>query len=397
MHALIAWVRLDLRRRARSLGVLALLVALATAHRDDRGGRCPPGRARRWIASSTRTRAGHHRGAPQRARLRLGRGRRHRRCRGAWPGSRCRPADRRGRCRRTRRPTSPTPTPSIMDTIERPVVLDGRLADPTRDDEVVVTRGFEGTYGRWASATPSSCSLFTPQQMDANGLGSRPEGPAGPASRRRIVGVVRSPWFSDTPGVEPEAGGSSRLRACSPGTRTTWLGDGGCHLHQRARAAARRRSRRCPTFREQLAEVSGRRDIEFFDLVGTAEHANEVGDFEANSLLAFAAGCGDRRRLRARPVGGPLHDRIARPTSRCCGPSACRPAQVRSRSWRPARSLAGAVGALVGAVRLGRAVRTLPDRHRGIVRARSWSRRRSCWSCSSGWSPLRSCSAAVPS
>ena len=36
-----------------------------------------------------------------------------------------------------------------------------------------------------------------------------------------------------------------------------------------------------PAFREQLAEVSGRRDIEFFDLAAEAQHVREVADFEA--------------------------------------------------------------------------------------------------------------------
>jgi ABC-type lipoprotein release transport system permease subunit len=35
--------------------------------------------------------------------------------------------------------------------------------------------------------------------------------------------------------------------------------------------------------------VSGRTDIEFMDLAAAADHANDVADFEANALLAFAA------------------------------------------------------------------------------------------------------------
>ena len=79
-----------------------------------------------------------------------------------------------------------------------------------------------------------------------------------------IVGVVRSPWFSDYGDsadgtLVPSAGLLEQHRA-EPRRRA------GARLHQRARPARGRAGAASPAFREQLAEVSGRHDIEFFDL-----------------------------------------------------------------------------------------------------------------------------------
>src|SRR6187549_3191551 len=85
----------------------------------------------------------------------------------------------------------------VMDSVERPVVLDGRLADPERDDEVVITHEFENTFGMGVG-DPVTIRLYAPEQIDASmEEGTEPGDPAGPTIDARIVGVIRSPWFSD--------------------------------------------------------------------------------------------------------------------------------------------------------------------------------------------------------
>src|SRR5690349_7075585 len=84
----------------------------------------------------------------------------------------------------------------LMRTIERPVVLEGRLADPARADEAVVTPAFVHSYGKGVGATVVA-DLPTVEQ--ARNLSITPAVGSGPRIPIRIVGVVRSPWFADGP------------------------------------------------------------------------------------------------------------------------------------------------------------------------------------------------------
>lgn len=281
MNALAVWVRLDLRRRVRSLVVLALLVALATgtvmtAVAGARRGSTAVDRLLAETQPATLAVLPNEVGFDWEAVA-------------AIPGVEA----------LARFPLSTFnldgesaegvadfayADPSIMDTIERPVVLDGRLADPERDDEVVVTQWYEGTYGKGIGDLVI-IELFTPEQLDASGLGISTEEPAGPRIEARIVGVVRSPWFSD--GGDDAQGRlipSYGLFAQHPAN----LQGGGEVIFFNALVRLEDGGAGIAEFRERLAEVSGRRDIEFFNLVEMAEHAREVGAFEANSLLAFA-------------------------------------------------------------------------------------------------------------
>lgn len=177
-------------------------------------------------------------------------------------------------------------THEVMDEIERPVVLEGRLADPSRDDEAVVTSGYEGTYGKGVGDTVT-ITLYAPEQIDESYASNLDVDPTGPSIEATIVGVVRSPWFSDTEGdgpsgrLIPSPGLYEAHAANLVGKNETAYVNALIRLADGAAAV--------PAFREQLAEVSGRRDIEFFDLSADAQHVREVADFEADALLAFAA------------------------------------------------------------------------------------------------------------
>ena len=86
-----------------------------------------------------------------------------------------------------------------MQTIERPVVLQGRVSDPSRVDEVVVTPKFLVGYGKGVGDS-LTLGLPSPGQVDegydpADGVPAR-----GPRVRVRIVGVIRSFLFSDSVG-----------------------------------------------------------------------------------------------------------------------------------------------------------------------------------------------------
>ena len=203
-----------------------------------------------------------------------------------------------------------------MSSVERPVILEGRLADPTRADEVVVTPAFTDSSGKGVGDTVS-LRLFTPEQVDAGQIavqvpttltdqvwilttaqaeaflatGAEVEAvdrAAGPAIEATIVGVVRSPWFSDTLDgdgfVVPSAGlyndygpyllGAKGLASINAMAR---LGRGDADL---------------PGFQAHLTEITGQSDIEVWNLAGATEKTRDVIRFESASLVAFAAVAG---------------------------------------------------------------------------------------------------------
>ena len=71
-----------------------------------------------------------------------------------------------------------------MRTIERPVVLQGRLADPARDDEVVVSAHFVGAFHKGVGDY-LTLRLFTPAQVDAYVSGADPGAAKGPSIRAK--------------------------------------------------------------------------------------------------------------------------------------------------------------------------------------------------------------------
>ena len=82
---------------------------------------------------------------------------------------------------------------TILRSIEKPVVFQGRAFNPRHIDEAVVTPMFVADHHRGVGKTVV-LQLPTAREMAA-GRGSGPGGAlTGPRLRLRIVGVVRSPW-----------------------------------------------------------------------------------------------------------------------------------------------------------------------------------------------------------
>jgi len=172
----------------------------------------------------------------------------------------------------------------VMREIESPVVLEGRLADPSRDDEAVITPVFEDRYGKGVGDTVT-ITLNSPEQVDEFYLNFEEGEPAGPVIEATIVGVVRSPWFSDsgsdlTGVLTPSSGLFQAHTANFLGAQET--------AHVNALIRLEGGASAVPAFREQLAEVSGRQDIDFFYLAVEAQHVEDVADFEADALMVFA-------------------------------------------------------------------------------------------------------------
>ena len=281
MSALATWVRLDLRRHARSLAVLAVLVALTTATvmtamAGARRGETVVQRLLEVTEPATIAVLPNEPGFDWQAVA-------------ALPGVEA----------LVRFPVSAYGVDGlppyvatdfvyqddeIMDTIERPVVIEGRLPDPRRDDEVAITPNFEGGYGKGVGDTVT-LQLYRPEQIDESANSAGYPEREGPEIQAKIVGVVRSAWFGDNPDapdgrIIPSVGLFTQHQANFLGTSGSVFSNALVRLEGGAAAV--------PAFREELAEISGRRDIEFFDLAAGADHYRGVTRFEARSLLAFA-------------------------------------------------------------------------------------------------------------
>lgn len=279
MSAVWAWVRLDLRNRVRSLVVLGLLVAMTTgvvltATAGARRGATAIDRLLDQTLPATVAALPNEAGFD-------------------WEAVAALPnVEAIGRF-----PLAPYEVEGLsegadfaygdrtMIDIERPVVLEGRLFDPDRDDEAVVTAGFEGVTGKGVGDTVT-IRLLTPEQVDES-YESEVEAPAaeGPEIETTIVGVVRSAWFSDSPEEPGRLIPSNGLFAQHT---ANFVGNTEI-VHINALIRLDGGAAAVPAFREDLAELTGRRDIEFFDLASEASHVRDVAEFEANALLAFAA------------------------------------------------------------------------------------------------------------
>jgi cell division protein FtsX len=170
----------------------------------------------------------------------------------------------------------------VWKTIERPVVLDGRLPDPERADEVAVTAGAEEGLGLAVGDTVT-VRLFTPAQADESMTGEV-GAPEGPVLRARVVGVVRSPWFSDRVDTDGGVIPSPGLFARHPGSFLGATGDG--HVNALVRLEGGRAG--FDDFRQRIASLTGRSEVDVWDGSETLEHARDVTRFEAACLLAFA-------------------------------------------------------------------------------------------------------------
>ena len=169
-------------------------------------------------------------------------------------------------------------------TIERPVILAGRLFNPRRADQVVVTPKFAATSGKHVGDT-LVLELASVRQANEGYDGSTGP-PAGPRIRARIMGVIRSPWDldADAPG---SPGGIISTPALFTRYRANILGTTG-QTYINALVRLKGGEAAIPAFRAALARVTGRSDIDVWDnSVNFGDPVRRVTAYEAACLLAF--------------------------------------------------------------------------------------------------------------
>ena len=173
-----------------------------------------------------------------------------------------------------------------MSTVESPIVYKGRVFDPKRADEVVVSRQFVARYHKGVGDT---VALDLPSQKQVEegveaGPGVRL---GGPRLRMLIVGVVSSPWFSD------KTGGTGVI-TLSPGVEAQYplnfVGnprDPGNEAFVNALIRLRGGEAAIPRLRADIQKLTGRSDIDVLDLPEGERQLARDTSFEARCLLAF--------------------------------------------------------------------------------------------------------------
>jgi hypothetical protein len=277
------WLRLEVRRRWRSLLVLALLVALATATVLEAAAGARRGLTaydRLWASTLPATvtvlpnQPGFDwskvRALPEVAALT------------EFPVTfgfelECCPAASTG---------FPPADDETTRTIERPVMLEGRLFDPARVDEIVATPQFMVSYHKSVGDTVT-LHLASPRQAAPDYDGTS-EPPHGPTIEARIVGVGRSPLASvavDGPG---QKGGVLASPALFRDYRANIMGTSG-QTYINAFVRLKGGEAAIPALRTDLARVTGRSDIDMWnnrEFFGGA--IERLSRYEAACLFAFA-------------------------------------------------------------------------------------------------------------
>lgn len=166
----------------------------------------------------------------------------------------------------------------LTRTLERPVVLRGRLADPDRAGEIVVTQSFVDSYRKGVGDTV--VALLPTAQEARDPQAAAAAAPSGPRVELRIVGVVRTPWLSDGP---QSRGSLLPTPALLRTYRANLLGEAAWFnaLVRLSDPAAG------PEFRARLATAIGRSDLWFTDLHAQSLHRQRAASFEASWLQAF--------------------------------------------------------------------------------------------------------------
>ncbi|NED94413.1 ABC transporter permease [Phytoactinopolyspora alkaliphila] len=175
-----------------------------------------------------------------------------------------------------------------MRTVERPVVLEGRLADPTQPDEAVVTSGFVETSGKGVGDSVI-LALYEPDTLEA--LWRDPDLlPDGPAVEIQIVGVVRSYLLSDS------ALDTRGILVPSAGLVTEYapnlLGASGAVAMMSGLVRLEEGGDAIAAFAADLVRVTGRSDIDVWSHVDSVEYEQSITGFESNAMLAVAVAVG---------------------------------------------------------------------------------------------------------
>ena len=174
----------------------------------------------------------------------------------------------------------------FLHTIEKPIVFAGRNLSSNSPNEAVVTRQFLGHNHKHLGDTVT-VDLPTEKQISANATGATAGPLGGPKVRVRIVGVVESLWLSDTNSDGGSITFSPGLVARYPDNTLGDQADKNNPNFVNALVRLRGGEAALPRFRQDLARITGRSDIDVADLPSQERDAQRHIAFEAKCLVAF--------------------------------------------------------------------------------------------------------------
>ncbi len=168
-------------------------------------------------------------------------------------------------------------------TMERPIVLEGRFYDPEASNEAVITPQFAEAYHLGVGDTLTT-RIPTPEQVDGAEEDLAPEDYAGPEVPVTIVGVVRTFWYADDPGGRGGVGISHGYYAKY---HDNVMGAMGENTWLNAQFRLAHGTADIPQLRKDVARISGRDDIDVWNIEDEFQVTQRNLDFEARCLLAF--------------------------------------------------------------------------------------------------------------
>ena len=279
MNVVWAWLRLDSRRRWRSLTVLALLIAVSSgtvlaAVAGARRGESAMDRLAAQSKVSTALVAPNRPGFD-------------------WDPVRALPeVEKLGRLTLGMNiPVEEVPeapieyVPADADlsvTFEQPAVLEGRHPDPNRPDEAEVQPEYVAKYHKGVGDVVTA-RLYTPEQLNAAAAGQELGEPAGPRQQIRIVGVTRTVMGELLDVERPQL---YTTFAFYRQYRANFYTDGASFTNALVRLRGGEAA--LPAFEADLARVSGRTDIDIRNMAAYMRRAQRSFTFQARCLLAFA-------------------------------------------------------------------------------------------------------------
>ncbi len=181
--------------------------------------------------------------------------------------------------------TFPPANDQVLRTVEKPVVYAGRVFNPRRL-EAVVTRQYVATFHRGVG---SSVTVLLPSRRQVYDANSPPPSQlAGPRVRLRVVGVIRSPWYVDGPHSPGTVLVSPAVEARYPAYVIGNQHDPANPNYINALVRLRGGEAAIPQLRRDITRVTGRANIDIWDLRSQDAAYQHQISFESRCLLALA-------------------------------------------------------------------------------------------------------------